>query len=167
MPCRIEEFDRPCSNHSHSRPVGQRPAACVFRKRCTLVAASGYYHWVMGHFSWLYWIGGVFILMFTQRWWLVKSAWGPFPACIPAFMTTNGIARSVVYAVFSIADMLIFKVNARYAQDTLAIDYGEKAHLGLAVTDHFKDHCQRPARTVSLTSRSLTSKNISPRTGWS
>ncbi|NSL90492.1 UbiA-like polyprenyltransferase [Chitinophaga solisilvae] len=59
-----------------------------------------------GHFHWIYWIGAaVFIVMLISQHLLVKPH--DLSRVNIMFMTTNGIA-SVVFAVFAIADMLIF-----------------------------------------------------------
>ena len=59
-----------------------------------------------GHFHWIFWIGvGVFIIMLVSQHLLVKT--DDLSKINIMFMTTNGIA-SVVFAVFAIADMLIF-----------------------------------------------------------
>lgn len=102
-----EEFDR--SQQLHSIPAWLGKAGGLrFSEGLHLVAAAmAITIGVMGHFSWLYWIGaGVFILMLFMQHRLVKPH--DLSRVNLAFMTTNGIA-SVVYAVFSIADMLIFK----------------------------------------------------------
>ncbi|WP_346318640.1 UbiA-like polyprenyltransferase [Chitinophaga sp. YIM B06452] len=102
-----EEFDR--SQQLHSIPAWLGKAGGLrFSEGLHLVAAAmAITIGVMGHFSWLYWIGaGVFILMLFMQHRLVKPH--DLSRVNLAFMTTNGIA-SVVYAVFAIADMLIFK----------------------------------------------------------
>ena len=102
-----EEFDR--SHQLHSIPAWLGKAGGLrFSEGLHLVAAAmAIAIGVVGHFSWLYWIGaGVFILMLFMQHRLVKPH--DLSRVNLAFMTTNGIA-SVVYAVFAIADMLIFK----------------------------------------------------------
>ncbi len=102
-----EEFDR--SHQLHSIPARLGKAGGLrFSEGLHLVAAAmAIAIGVVGHFSWLYWIGaGVFILMLFMQHRLVKPH--DLSRVNLAFMTTNGIA-SVVYAVFAIADMLIFK----------------------------------------------------------
>ncbi|WP_143307908.1 UbiA-like polyprenyltransferase [Chitinophaga vietnamensis] len=62
---------------------------------------------ISGHFHWVYWIGAaVFVSMLVSQHLLVKPA--DLSRINIMFMTTNGIA-SVVFAVFAIADMLIFQ----------------------------------------------------------
>ncbi|MGN6509247.1 MAG: UbiA-like polyprenyltransferase [Chitinophaga sp.] len=102
-----EEFDR--SQQLHSIPAwlgktgGLRFSEALHVVAAALALTSG----LMGHFSWLYWIGaGVFVLMLFTQHRLVKPH--DLSRVNIAFMTTNGVA-SVVYAVFAIADMLIFK----------------------------------------------------------
>lgn len=61
---------------------------------------------LLGHFHWVYWIGAaVFTGMLISQHLLVKT--DNLSRIDIMFMTTNGIA-SVVFAVFAIADMLIF-----------------------------------------------------------
>lgn len=61
---------------------------------------------IYGHYHWLFWIGAaVFIAMLISQHLLVKP--NDLSKVNVMFMTTNGIA-SVVFAVFVIADMLLF-----------------------------------------------------------
>lgn len=100
-----EDFDRSQSLNSIPAWLG-KPRALRFSEALhvvagLLVAAIG----ILGHFSWLYWIGaGVFIIMLISQHLLVKP--NDLSRVNLAFMTTNGIA-SVVYAIFVIADMII------------------------------------------------------------
>lgn len=101
-----EEFDR--SQQLHSVPAwlgkagGLRFSEGLHVVAAALVIAIG----VLGDFHWLYWIGaGVFMLMLFMQHRLVKP--NDLSRVNIAFMTTNGVA-SVVFAVFAIADMLIF-----------------------------------------------------------
>lgn len=100
-----EEFDRSQSLNSIPAWLG-KPGALRFSEvlhgaAAVLVISIG----LLGHFSWLYWIGaGVFIIMLISQHLLVKPH--DLSRVNLAFMTTNGIA-SVVYAVFVIADMLV------------------------------------------------------------
>jgi 4-hydroxybenzoate polyprenyltransferase len=100
-----EEFDRSQSLNSIPAWLG-KPGALRFSEilhgiAAALVITIG----LLGHFSWLYWIGaGVFMIMLVSQHLLVKPH--DLSRVNLAFMTTNGIA-SVVYAVFVIADMLV------------------------------------------------------------
>lgn len=101
-----EEFDR--SQQLHSIPAwlgkagGLRFSEGLHIVAAGLVIAIG----VLGDFHWLYWIGaGVFMLMLFMQHRLVKP--DDLSRVNLAFMTTNGVA-SVVFALFAIADMLIF-----------------------------------------------------------
>jgi 4-hydroxybenzoate polyprenyltransferase len=100
-----EDFDRSQSLNSIPAWLG-KPRALRFSEALhvvagLLVATIG----ILGHFSWLYWIGaGVFIIMLVSQHLLVKP--NDLSRVNLAFMTTNGIA-SVVYAIFVIADMII------------------------------------------------------------
>jgi 4-hydroxybenzoate polyprenyltransferase len=101
-----EEFDR--SQQLHSIPAwlgkagGLRFSEGLHIVAAGLVIAIG----VLGNFHWLYWIGaGVFMLMLFMQHRLVKP--DDLSRVNLAFMTTNGVA-SVVFALFTIADMLIF-----------------------------------------------------------
>ncbi|MFY0253910.1 UbiA-like polyprenyltransferase [Chitinophaga sp. 30R24] len=59
-----------------------------------------------GHFHWVFWIGAAaFVVMLVSQHLLVKP--NDLSKINIMFMTTNGIA-SVVFAVFAIADMMIF-----------------------------------------------------------
>lgn len=62
---------------------------------------------IAGHFHWIFWIGAaVFVAMLVSQHLLVKPH--DLSKVNMMFMTTNGIA-SVVFAVFAIADMLIYQ----------------------------------------------------------
>ncbi|MBO9151089.1 UbiA-like polyprenyltransferase [Chitinophaga sp. GCM10012297] len=102
-----EEFDRSQQLHSIPTWLGKAGGLRFSEGLHVVAAALAVTIGVMGQFSWLYWIGaGVFILMLFMQHRLVKPH--DLSRVNIAFMTTNGIA-SVVYAVFAIADMLIFK----------------------------------------------------------
>jgi 4-hydroxybenzoate polyprenyltransferase len=100
-----EEFDRSLSLNSVPAWLG-KAGALRFSEGLHLVAGAlviiiGLY----GNFHWLYAIGAiVFIVMLISQHLLVKP--DDLSRVNIAFMTTNGIA-SVVYAVFTIADMFI------------------------------------------------------------
>lgn len=101
-----EEFDK--SQQLHSIPTwlgkagGLRFSEGLHVVAAALVIVIG----ILGAFHWLYWIGaGVFMLMLFMQHRLVKP--NDLSRVNLAFMTTNGVA-SVVYALFTIADMLIF-----------------------------------------------------------
>ncbi|ASZ11494.1 putative 4-hydroxybenzoate polyprenyltransferase [Chitinophaga pendula] len=101
-----EDFDR--SQQLNSIPTwlgkagGLRFSEFLHLISAAMVISAGVY----GQFHWLYWIGaGVFIAMLLSQHLLVKP--NDLSRVNLAFMTTNGIA-SVVFAVFAIADMLIF-----------------------------------------------------------
>jgi 4-hydroxybenzoate polyprenyltransferase len=101
-----EDFDRSQSLNSIPTWLG-KANALHFSEVLHVIAGSlvitiGF----MGGFHWLYAIGAaVFILMLISQHLLVKP--NDLSRVNLAFMTTNGIA-SVVFAVFAIADMLIF-----------------------------------------------------------
>lgn len=102
-----EEFDRSQQLHSIPTWLGKAGGLRFSEGLHVLAAALAVTIGLMGGFSWLYWIGaGVFVLMLFMQHRLVKPH--DLSRVNIAFMTTNGIA-SVVYAVFAIADMLIFK----------------------------------------------------------
>jgi 4-hydroxybenzoate polyprenyltransferase len=101
-----ETFDR--SNRLHSIPaaLGKRNALAVSRLLHVLSAACVIAIGITGHFHFLYW-GGVALfcgmLLYQQS--IVKPT--DLSKVNIAFMTANGIA-SVVFAVFVIADLVIF-----------------------------------------------------------
>lgn len=102
-----EDFDR--SQRLNSIPTwlgktrGLHVSEGLHAIAATLVIKAG----MLGQFHWLYWIGaGVFIAMLISQHLLVKP--NDLSRVNLAFMTTNGIA-SVVFAVFAIADMLLFR----------------------------------------------------------
>lgn len=102
-----EEFDRSQQLHSIPTWLGKAGGLRFSEGLHVLAAALAVTIGLMGGFSWLYWIGaGVFVLMLFMQHRLVKPH--DLSRVNIAFMTTNGVA-SVVYAVFAIADMLIFK----------------------------------------------------------
>lgn len=101
-----EEFDRSHNLHSIPAALGTARALGVSRilhvASFACVLAAG---WV-GGFGWLYWVGAaVFGAMLVYQHSLVKP--GDLSRVNLAFMTANGIA-SVVFAVFVIADILVF-----------------------------------------------------------
>ncbi|WP_111599008.1 UbiA-like polyprenyltransferase [Chitinophaga skermanii] len=104
-----EEFDK--SQQLHSVPTWLGKAGALrFSEGLHIVAgivviSIGF----LGHFSWLFWMGAaVFIAMLIAQHRLVKP--NDLSKVNIAFMTTNGIA-SVVFAVFAIADMFIFRTE--------------------------------------------------------
>lgn len=102
-----EEFDRSQQLHSIPTWLGKAGGLRFSEGLHVLAAALAVTIGLMGGFGWLYWIGaGVFVLMLFMQHRLVKPH--DLSRVNIAFMTTNGVA-SVVYAVFAIADMLIFK----------------------------------------------------------
>jgi len=99
-----EDFDR--SQQLNSIPTWLGKAGALrFSELLHLLAAGLVISvGVLGQFHWLFWIGaGVFIIMLISQHLLVKP--DDLSKVNIAFMTTNGIA-SVVFAIFSIADML-------------------------------------------------------------
>lgn len=102
-----EDFDR--SQRLHSIPAWLGKAGALRFSEVLHVVAAGLAVAIglMGGFHWVYWIGAaVFIGMLVMQHRLVKPH--DLSRVNIAFMTSNGIA-SVVYAVFAIADMFIFK----------------------------------------------------------
>ncbi|TDW96501.1 UbiA-like polyprenyltransferase [Dinghuibacter silviterrae] len=102
-----ESFDK--EQHLHSMPaaVGIRRALRISELLHVLSAASVIAAGVYGHFGVCYWIGvAVFVGMLIMQHRLVKP--GDLSRVNLAFMTTNGIA-SVVFSVFVVADMFLFK----------------------------------------------------------
>lgn len=102
-----EDFDRSQQLHSIPAWLG-KPGALRFSEVLHVItAALAIAIGLMGGFHWVYWIGAaVFIGMLVTQHKLVKP--DDLSRVNIAFMTSNGIA-SVVYAVFAIADMFIFK----------------------------------------------------------
>ncbi len=99
------DFDRSQALNSIPAWLGQTNGLRVSELLHAIAAAMVISIGIVGHFSWLYWIGaGVFIIMLISQHLLVKP--NDLSRVNLAFMTTNGIA-SVVYAVFVIADMLV------------------------------------------------------------
>ncbi|KAA2241848.1 4-hydroxybenzoate octaprenyltransferase [Chitinophaga agrisoli] len=99
------DFDRSQALNSIPAWLGQANGLRVSELLHAIAAAMVISIGLVGHFSWLYWIGaGVFIIMLISQHLLVKP--NDLSRVNLAFMTTNGIA-SVVYAVFVIADMLV------------------------------------------------------------
>ncbi len=102
-----EDFDR--SQRLHSIPAWLGKAGALRFSEVLHVIAAGLAVAIglMGGFHWVYWVGAaVFIGMLVMQHRLVKP--DDLSRVNIAFMTSNGIA-SVVYAVFAIADMFIFK----------------------------------------------------------
>lgn len=102
-----EEFDKTQKLYSIPAALGKSKALRVSELLHVISAAfvigAGFY----GKFHWLYWIGVVvFIGMLIYQHSIVKP--NDLRRVNLAFMTANGIA-SVVFAVFVIADLLIFK----------------------------------------------------------
>ncbi len=100
------EFDKSQQLYSIPSVLGKVKALRVSELLHFLSAAcvigAGFY----GHFHWLYWIGiAVFAGMLVYQHAIVKP--NDLSKVNIAFMTANGIA-SVVFAVFVIADILIF-----------------------------------------------------------
>jgi 4-hydroxybenzoate polyprenyltransferase len=100
------DFDQSQKLHSIPAALGVRKALRVSELlhlvSAACVIAAGFY----GHFHWLYWIGvAVFASMLVYQHSIVKP--NDLSKVNIAFMTANGIA-SVVFAVFVIADLLVF-----------------------------------------------------------
>jgi 4-hydroxybenzoate polyprenyltransferase len=100
------EFDQ--SQQLYSIPAvlgkgkGLRVSEILHVVSAACVIAAGFY----GHFHWLYWLGvAVFVTMLIYQHAIVKP--NDLSKVNLAFMTANGIA-SVVFAVFVIADLVIF-----------------------------------------------------------
>lgn len=100
------EFDQ--SQQLYSIPAvlgkgkGLRVSEILHVVSAACVIAAGFY----GHFHWLYWLGvAVFVAMLIYQHAIVKP--NDLSKVNLAFMTANGIA-SVVFAVFVIADLVIF-----------------------------------------------------------
>lgn len=99
-----EDFDRSQQLNSIPTWLGKAGALRFSELLHLLAAALVISVGVLGQFHWLFWIGaGVFIIMLISQHLLVKPH--DLSKVNIAFMTTNGIA-SVVFAIFSIADML-------------------------------------------------------------
>lgn len=102
-----EDFDRSQALHSIPAWLGKAGALRFSEVLHVITAGLAVAIGLMGDFHWMYWIGAaVFIIMLIMQHRLVKP--NDLSKVNIAFMTTNGIA-SVVYAVFAIADMFIFK----------------------------------------------------------
>lgn len=100
------EFDQ--SQQLYSIPAvlgkgkGLRVSEILHAVSAACVIAAGFY----GHFHWLYWLGvAVFVAMLIYQHAIVKP--NDLSKVNLAFMTANGIA-SVVFAVFVIADLVVF-----------------------------------------------------------
>lgn len=101
-----EEFDREQELYSIPSVVGKVKGLRISELLHLLSAVSVIFAGVYGDFGWLYWIGVlVFGGMLIYQHSVVKP--NDLRRVNLAFMTANGIA-SVVFAVFVIADLLIF-----------------------------------------------------------
>jgi 4-hydroxybenzoate polyprenyltransferase len=101
-----EEFDKSHKLHSIPAWLGKAKALRVSELLHVLSAACVIAAGIYGSFHWLYWIGiAVFVGMLIYQHSIVKP--NDLRRVNLAFMTANGIA-SVVFAVFVIADVLIF-----------------------------------------------------------
>jgi 4-hydroxybenzoate polyprenyltransferase len=101
-----EAFDRSQKLYSIPVALGTAKALGVSRLLHVLSAACVVSAGFVGGFSWLYWVGvGVFIAMLVYQHSIVKP--NDLSKVNIAFMTANGIA-SVVFAVFVIADLLVY-----------------------------------------------------------
>ncbi|GEP92234.1 4-hydroxybenzoate polyprenyltransferase [Chitinophaga terrae (ex Kim and Jung 2007)] len=101
-----EDFDRAQRLNSIPAWLGLAGALRFSELLHVIAAALVITIGLAGHFHWVYWIGSaVFVAMLVSQHLLVKP--DDLSKINIMFMTTNGIA-SVVYAVFAIADMLIF-----------------------------------------------------------
>jgi 4-hydroxybenzoate polyprenyltransferase len=101
-----EEFDKSHKLHSIPAWLGKAKALRVSEVLHVLSAACVIAAGIYGSFHWLYWMGiAVFVGMLIYQHSIVKP--NDLRRVNLAFMTANGIA-SVVFAVFVIADVLIF-----------------------------------------------------------
>lgn len=101
-----EEFDKSHKLHSIPAWLGKIKALRVSETLHVLSGACVIAAGIYGNFHWLYWIGiAVFVGMLIYQHSIVKP--NDLRRVNLAFMTANGIA-SVVFAVFVIADVLIF-----------------------------------------------------------
>ena len=99
-----EDFDRSLALNSIPAWLGKVGALRFSEGLHVVAGALAITIGLVGHFHWLYAIGGgVFIIMLISQHLLVKP--NDLSRVNIAFMTTNGIA-SVVFAIFAIADML-------------------------------------------------------------
>lgn len=101
-----EEFDRAQDLYSIPAALGKakalRVSTLLHIVSAGCIVAAGF----VGHFHWLYWVGVVvFTSMLIYQHSLVKP--NDLKKVNLAFMTTNGVA-SVVFALFVIADVLVF-----------------------------------------------------------
>jgi 4-hydroxybenzoate polyprenyltransferase len=101
-----EEFDKEHKLYSIPAWLGKAKALRVSEflhlLSASAIVLAGYY----GNFGWLYWMGAaIFIIMLGYQHSVVKPT--DLRKVNLAFMTANGIA-SVVFAIFVIADLLIY-----------------------------------------------------------
>ncbi|MFI5196003.1 MAG: UbiA-like polyprenyltransferase [Chitinophagales bacterium] len=100
-----EAFDRSQQLHSIPAAIGVRNALFVSILLHVLSAAFVMWAGIIGHFSWIYWIGVTFyIAMLTYQHLLVKPS--DLSKVNMAFANTNGFA-SVVFAIFTIISLLV------------------------------------------------------------
>ncbi len=117
-----EEFDKSQKLYSIPAWLGKSRALRVseilhlLSTTCVIIAG------VYGDFHWLYWVGVlVFVGMLVYQHSIVKPT--DLRRVNLAFMTANGIA-SVVFAVFVIADLLVYKGIFNHAHIHTAIWHG-------------------------------------------
>ncbi len=104
-----EEFDKANNLYSIPAILGKPKALKVSELLHLLSLACVITAGVYGHFNWLYWIGVVvFGGMLIYQHSLVKP--NDLSKINIAFMTSNGIA-SVIFAIFVLLDLFIFKTN--------------------------------------------------------
>ena len=100
-----EAFDRSQKLHSIPAAIGIKNALLVSTLLHVLSAAFVISAGIIGHFSWIYWIGAVFyVAMLTYQHLLVKPT--DLSKVNIAFANTNGFA-SVVFAAFTIISLLM------------------------------------------------------------
>ena len=100
-----EDFDRSQKLHSIPAAIGIKNALVVSTLLHVLSAAFVISAGVVGHFSWIYWIGAAFyVAMLTYQHMLVKPS--DLSNVNMAFANTNGIA-SVVFAAFTIISLIV------------------------------------------------------------
>ncbi len=100
-----EAFDRSQKLHSIPAAIGVKNALLVSTLLHILSAIFVISAGIVGHFSWIYWIGAMFyIAMLTYQHLLVKPT--DLSKVNMAFANTNGFA-SVVFAIFTIISLLV------------------------------------------------------------
>jgi 4-hydroxybenzoate polyprenyltransferase len=100
-----EEFDRSNKLHSIPAAIGIKNALIVSILLHICSAAFIVGAGILGHFTWIYWIGALFYcIMLTYQHLLVKPT--DLSKVNMAFANTNGIA-SVVFGVMTIASLLL------------------------------------------------------------